>query len=101
TFREASLSALPLADDSVDLVVCAIALSHVEDIAPVFAEFVRVLRPGGPLVVSDSRGLIGDIGLPLVRVGPDGTYGFMPIWSRLASDYLAVALPLGLSVLRC
>ena len=100
-FHQAELEALPLADDSVDLVVCAIALSHVEDIAPVFAEFVRVLRPGGNLVVSDSRGVIGDIGLPLVRVGPDGGYGYMPIYSRLASDYLAVALPLGLQVLRC
>jgi SAM-dependent methyltransferase len=100
-FHQAELDALPLAGDSVDLIVCAIALSHVEDIRPVFAEFVRVLRPGGTLVVSDSRGVISDIGLPLVRVGPDGSYGFMPIWSRPASDYLAVALPLGLHVLRC
>ncbi len=100
-FHQAELEALPLGDDSVDLVVCAVALSHVEDIASAFAEFVRVLRPGGNLVVSDSRGVIGDIGLPLVRVGPDGSYGYMPIYSRLASDYLAAALPLGLAVLRC
>jgi hypothetical protein len=59
------------------------------------------LRPNGHLVVSDSRGLIGDIGLPLVRVGPDGEYGYMPVCSRLASDYLAAALPLGLAVRRC
>jgi hypothetical protein len=67
----------------------------------VFAEFARVLRPGGHLVVSDSRGLIGDIGLPLVRMAPDGVVEYMPIWSRLASDYLAAALPLGLIVRRC
>src|SRR6266487_5959457 len=34
-------------------------------------------------------------------VGPGGEFGFMPIWSRLASDYLAAALPLGLQVRRC
>jgi hypothetical protein len=62
---------------------------------------VRVLRPDGHLVISDSRGLIGDIGLPLVRIGPDGEFGYMPVWSRLASDYLAAALPLGLQVRRC
>lgn len=100
-FHEADLHELPLADDSVELVVCAIALSHVPDLDPVLAEFVRVLRPNGHLVISDSRGLIGDVGLPLVRVGPDGEVGYMPTWSRLASDYLAAALPLGLQVRRC
>jgi ubiquinone/menaquinone biosynthesis C-methylase UbiE len=100
-FHEADLHDLPLADDCVDLVVCAIALSHVPELSPVLAELVRVLRPSGHLVLSDSRGLIGDVGLPLVRVGPDGEVGYMPVWSRLASDYLAAALPLGLEVRRC
>ncbi len=101
TFYETDLHDVPLADDSVDLVVCAVALSHVADLGPALAEFVRLLRPNGHLVISDSRGLIGDIGLPLVRVGPGGELGYMPIWSRLASDYLAAALPLGLQVRRC
>jgi ubiquinone/menaquinone biosynthesis C-methylase UbiE len=74
-FYEADLHDLPLADDSVDLVVCAIALSHVPDLAQALTELVRVLRPNGHLVISDSRGLIGDIGLPLVRIAPDGTFG--------------------------
>jgi SAM-dependent methyltransferase len=100
-FREGDLHDVPLPDDAVDLVVCAIALSHVPDLAPVLAEFVRVLRPGGNLVVSDSRGLIGDIGLPLVKFGPDGEVGYVPVYARLASEYLAAALPLGLQVRRC
>lgn len=100
-FHEADLHDLPLADDSVDLVVCALALSHVPDLARVLAEFVRVLRPNGHLVISDLRGLIGDIGVPLVKAAHDGTFGYMPVYARLASDYLAAALPLGLRVLRC
>lgn len=100
-FYEADLRDLPLADDSVDLVVCAIALSHVADLGQALAELVRVLRPNGHLVISDSRGFIGDIGLPLVRVGPGGAIGYMPVYARLASDYLAAALPLGLLVRRC
>jgi SAM-dependent methyltransferase len=100
-FYEADLHDVPLADDSVDLVICAIALSHVPDLRPPLGEFVRVLRPNGHLVISDSRGLIGDIGLPLVRVGPGGEFGYMPVWSRLASDYLAAALPFGLRARRC
>jgi ubiquinone/menaquinone biosynthesis C-methylase UbiE len=101
TFHEADLLALPLADDSVDLVVCAIALNHVPDLAQALREFVRVLRPNGHLVVSDSRGVTGDIGLPVVKVAPDGSFGYMPTYARLASDYLAAALPLGLEVRRC
>ena len=74
SFHEAAIHALPLADDSADLVLCAVALSHVPDLAPVLAEFVRVLRPEGHLVISDSRGVIGDIGLPLVRKRADDSF---------------------------
>jgi SAM-dependent methyltransferase len=100
-FYESDLHDVPLADDSVDLVVCALSLVHVPDLARALAEFVRVLRPNGHLVISDSRGLIGDISPPGGRVGPDGTFAYMPSWSRLTSDYLAAALPLGLQVRRC
>jgi ubiquinone/menaquinone biosynthesis C-methylase UbiE len=100
-FHEADLSALPLPDDHVDLVVCALALVHVPDLEPVLSEFVRVLRPGGNLVISDQRGLITGIGLPVVKARSDGSPGYMPVRSRLTSDYLAAALPLGLQVSRC
>jgi SAM-dependent methyltransferase len=100
-FYEADIHDLPLGNDSVDVVVCGIAASHVPDLAPVFAQFARVLRPRGHLVLSDSRGLIGDIGLPLARTRPDGTFGYIPVWSRLASDYIAAALAHGFEVRRC
>jgi ubiquinone/menaquinone biosynthesis C-methylase UbiE len=100
-FHQADLHDLPLAHDSADLLVCALTLTHVPDLGRAFAEFVRVLRPNGHLVVSDSRGLIGDLSPPMVRTRADGTFGYMQTWHRLASDYLAAALPLGLQVRRC
>ena len=100
-FHEAELHELPLEDDSVDLVVCAIALVHLVDIEGPFREFARVLRPDGHLVVSDQRGLIGDIISPVLNDGPEGELGYMPAYARLASEYLAAALPLGFQVLRC
>lgn len=100
-FVSGDLASLPLPDDAVDLVVCALALSHVPDLRPVFAEFARVLRPGGSLVVSDPRGRLGDVGLPIVVPGPDGDMGYLPNRSRLASEYLAAALPLGFEVRHC
>jgi SAM-dependent methyltransferase len=100
-FHQADLHDLPLADDSADLVVCALSLTHVPDLGRALAELVRVLRPNGHLVLSDSRGLIGDLSPPMVSTRPDGTFGYMQTWHRLTSDYLAAALPLGLQVRRC
>lgn len=39
-------------DGAVDLVLCALALDYVADLAPVFAELARVTRRGGALVFS-------------------------------------------------
>ena len=100
-FRLADLHHLPVPDHQVDLVVCALALTHVPDLLPVLNEFVRVLRPGGHLVISDSRGFFGAITLPLVKTGPDGSAGYIPNRNRLTSEYLGAALSLGLEVLSC
>lgn len=100
-FHEADLHDLPLPANHVDLVVCALALVHVPALQPVLAEFVRVLRPGGHLVISDQRGLIPGIGVPVVDDRPNGGFGYMQIRTRLTSEFLAAALPLGLQVRRC
>ena len=48
----ADLRALPLADGSVDLLFCNLALQWIEDLPAAFAEFRRVLKSGGMLLVS-------------------------------------------------
>jgi ubiquinone/menaquinone biosynthesis C-methylase UbiE len=98
---QADLHHLPITDQAVDVIVCALALTHVPDLGAALGELVRVLRPGGHLVISDSRGLFGYVGSPVpVRTG-SGEAGLLPHWNRLTSDYLAAALPLGLQVRRC
>lgn len=48
----ADARALPIADDSVDLLFSNLCLQWVEDLPAVFAGFRRVLKPGGMLVVT-------------------------------------------------
>jgi len=43
---------LPLADDSVDAVLCALSVQYLQYPEAVFSEFARVLAPDGVLVVS-------------------------------------------------
>ncbi|MCW2766347.1 MAG: Methyltransferase type 11 [Nocardioides sp.] len=101
-FHQADWHALPVPDDHVDTVVCGLALTHVRDMTPVFAEFARVLRPLGHLVVSDSRGLMDGARLyPMVFEDRDGNPGFMRAWVHPTSEYLQAALPRGLRVLGC
>jgi len=95
-FRVGDLHQLPVPDQHVDLVVCALALTHVARLAPVLAEFARVLRPGGHLVISDSR-----MDYPIVQALPGAGYGYLPHYNRFTSEYLAAAVPLGLQLRRC
>ena len=51
--RRGQLDALPLPDAAIDVALCQLVLHHVAELAPVFAELRRVLRPGGRAVLLD------------------------------------------------
>lgn len=100
-FLVGDLHQLPVADAEVDLVVCALALTHISTLEPVMAEFARVLRPGGHLVIADmhpERVALGAV--PPVR-SSDGRPGRLSSYRHLIGDYLRAALPVGLHVRRC
>ena len=52
-FLMGDLRALPIEDQSFDLVVCALALTHFEDLEAPLTELARVTREGGHVVLSD------------------------------------------------
>jgi SAM-dependent methyltransferase len=100
-FHVAELDRLPLPDDSVDVIVCALALVHVPRLEPVLAEFARVLRPGGDLVISDIHHEHVTRGAVIKARGPAGEPGIVATYRHQLGDYLRIALSLGLQVRRC
>ncbi len=101
-FLAGDLVALPLPDGDVDHVVCSLALAHLSDLRPFFAEAARVMRPGGHLLVLDTRGhFTGSTLYPLVKESPDGRVGHIAGHSHGLGVYLRAALPHGYVVRAC
>ncbi|HEY6314400.1 MAG TPA: class I SAM-dependent methyltransferase [Streptosporangiaceae bacterium] len=100
-FRLGELDRLPLPDDSADVVVCALALVHVPCLQPVMAEFARVLRPGGDLVISDVHHELVTRGSVITARGPAGEPCIAATYRHQLGDYLRPALGLGLQLRRC
>jgi len=68
----ADARALPIADQSVDLIFSSLCLQWCEDLNVVFAEFRRVLRPGGWLFFSS--------------FGPDTLTELRQSWAEVDND---------------
>jgi|SRR5436190_10469126 len=81
-FRAGHAEALPVADGGADFVVMGYALRHVAELERAFAEFRRVLRPGGTLLVLEVSRPSTRLGLLLAR-----TYfrDVLPLSTRLVT----------------
>jgi ubiquinone/menaquinone biosynthesis C-methylase UbiE len=102
-FRNGRLEALPVDDASVDVVTCALALTHVTDLGPVMLEFARVLRPDGQVVLSDIHPTMtiagGIAGFPSGDLAEGVPY--VRNLTHPVSDYLSAFRAAGLTVLDC
>jgi demethylmenaquinone methyltransferase / 2-methoxy-6-polyprenyl-1,4-benzoquinol methylase len=80
---QGSMDALPLADAQFDLLTMGYALRHIASLDVAFAEFARVLRPGG-------RVLLLEIGRPRSRLAHRLIRAYLgtvvPFFSRLAGS---------------
>jgi ubiquinone/menaquinone biosynthesis C-methylase UbiE len=77
--RTADAERLPFADASFDLVLGHAVLHHIPDLQLAFAEFARVLAPGGAVVFAGEPSRYGDL---LARVPKRFAGGVAPLWRR-------------------
>ena len=96
-FREGAFEDLPVDDASVDLITSSLAVCHVADPGPVFAEFARVLAPGGRVFISDPHpGLTNLGGQAFFRDELD--MPFVRNQGRPIAEYFQAAVAAGLRV---
>jgi ubiquinone/menaquinone biosynthesis C-methylase UbiE len=76
----ADAEALPFADQSFDLVLGHAVLHHLPNLRRAFAEFHRVLRPGGRIVFAGEPSRVGD---RIASVPKRGAGRVAPVWRRL------------------
>jgi ubiquinone/menaquinone biosynthesis C-methylase UbiE len=75
----ADAESLPFADASFDLVVGHAVLHHLPDLDRAFAEFHRVLRPGGRIAFAGEPSRLGD---RIASFPKRGAHALSPLWRR-------------------
>lgn len=100
-FRVGDLTKLPIPDASVDLVLCALALSHLPDVGEAIAEFRRVLRPGGRLIVTDVHPIMVLLSTQPIFAYQPGRLGFVRVRPHQVSDHLTVFAKHDFSFISC
>jgi SAM-dependent methyltransferase len=76
----ADAESLPFSDESFDLVLGHAVLHHLPNLRRAFAEFHRVLRPGGRIVFAGEPSRLGD---RIASVPKRGAHALAPTWRRL------------------
>jgi ubiquinone/menaquinone biosynthesis C-methylase UbiE len=97
----AEVEALPIRSAAVDLVTCALTLTHLEHIDDAMAELARILRPGGTLVLSDIHPVAVATGGQAFFTKEDGSRGLTVNHVHWPSDYIRAFRAFGLVIERC
>jgi ubiquinone/menaquinone biosynthesis C-methylase UbiE len=99
--RQGSLLQLSLDDQIADLVVCALALTHFEDLSVPVKELGRILKPGGHLIISDVHPLSVALSAHAFFRTPDGTRAVIKNHVHWPSEYIDAFNAAGLRVVGC
>ncbi len=98
TIALSTSEAIPLAEDSVDVVLCGLALGHLPRLEPTMREISRVLKAGGCALISDFHPFIFLNGQRRTFTAPDGKTYAVEHYPHLYSDYHHAASQAGLDI---
>lgn len=87
----ASSEAVPLQNETIDGVLCGLALGHLPRLAPSIGEISRVLKPDGWALVSDFHPVMFLQGGQRTFTAPDGKIYAVEHYAHLYSDYFQAA----------
>jgi ubiquinone/menaquinone biosynthesis C-methylase UbiE len=85
TTVETEAETLPFEDESFDLVLGHAVLHHIPDLARAFAEFHRVLRPGGMIAFAGEPSRYGD---RLAALPKRAGLALAPTWRRMVGAHV-------------
>ena len=97
-FRCEDISGLSFADSSFDLVICALSLAHVDDLKKPIKEFVRVLRSGGYLIITDLHPQMQTELGPYYKADIAGQEQFFPNYHMSVEKYTDTLEAVGMNV---
>lgn len=100
-YRVGRLESLPVDDDSIDLAVCSLAMTHLPELDAAVAELARVVKPGGTVVISDMHPFVISLQGQCLFVHGSEQLAFIRNYVHLTSDYLKAFTRAGLSVRAC
>ncbi|HVO24304.1 MAG TPA: arsenite methyltransferase, partial [Candidatus Margulisiibacteriota bacterium] len=92
-FRAGRIEALPVDDDSVDVVISNCVINLVPDKAAVYREVARALRPGGRMIISD---VVLDAPLPPMIAESVAAFTGCVAGASLRAEYLQTIAAAGL-----
>ena len=92
-FRAGHIEALPVDDDSVDVIISNCVINLVPDKTAVYREVARVLRAGGRAIISD---IVLDAPLPPVIADSVAAFTGCVAGAALRDDYLRIIADAGL-----
>ncbi|PJF26152.1 MAG: biotin synthase [Phototrophicales bacterium] len=92
----ASCEAIPIKSESVDVVICGLALGHLPALQPAISEIGRVLRSDGCALISDVHPDLFKGGAQRTFQGEDGKHYAVEHYPHRIRDYVASAEAAGM-----